>query len=224
MSSCVWHSRLARRSSTSDRFAWNARITPTRSSLLARADGRLPPRLRVQSARRRAPSRPASSLAEHCSGRDRARSYREGHSVIAKYRSSLPQLSGRMFLTDGGMETTLIFREGVTLPDFAAFDLLKTEEGAAMLRRYFRIYSALAQRFGTGLIVESATWRANRDWGRRLGYTRETLAESNTRAIAVLQDIRRDFESDDRPVVISGCIGPRGDGYVPDSKMSAEEA
>lgn len=144
--------------------------------------------------------------------------------MIAKYRSSLPQLSGRMFLTDGGMETTLIFREGVTLPDFAAFDLLRTDEGTAMLRRYFGIYATLAQRFGTGLIVESATWRANRDWGSRLGYTSETLAQSNTRAIALLADIRQDFESDDRPVVISGCIGPRGDGYIPDLKMSDDEA
>ena len=144
--------------------------------------------------------------------------------MIAKYRSSLPQLSSRMFLTDGGMETTLIFREGVTLPNFAAFDLLKTDEGTAMLRRYFRIYAAIAQHFETGLILESATWRANRDWGTGLNYTGETLAHANTRAVSLLQEIRAEFETDDHPIVIGGCIGPRGDGYIADSKMSDEEA
>ncbi|MEO1132317.1 MAG: homocysteine S-methyltransferase, partial [Cyanobacteria bacterium J06639_1] len=41
---------------------------------------------------------------------------------MARYRHQLPQLSDRLFLTDGGIETTLIFREGFDLPEFAAFD------------------------------------------------------------------------------------------------------
>jgi hypothetical protein len=40
------------------------------------------------------------------------------------FRSALPQLSGRPFLTDGGLETTLVFLEGLSLPCFAAFPLL----------------------------------------------------------------------------------------------------
>ena len=141
---------------------------------------------------------------------------------MTKYRNALPQLNGDLYLTDGGIETTLIFHEGLDLPDFAAFHLLKTPDGEAALRKYFRTYADLAKRFDTGLIVESATWRSNPDWGARLGYSREALAEANSRAIELLQDVRQEYEPNGTPVVISGCIGPRGDGYVPDNVMSAE--
>lgn len=140
------------------------------------------------------------------------------------YRNSLPQLDENLFLTDGGIETTLIFHEGLDLPDFAAFDLLKTVEGEDSLRKYFRTYADIAKRFGTGLVLESATWRSNPDWGTRLNYSREELAEANRKAITLLEDIRAEYESEQTPVVISGCIGPRGDGYVADHVMSAQEA
>ncbi|HSL45013.1 MAG TPA: homocysteine S-methyltransferase family protein [Anaerolineales bacterium] len=139
-------------------------------------------------------------------------------------RNTLPQLDGGLYLTDGGIETTLIFHEDWELPDFAAFHLLKTPEGEAALRRYFRKYADLAKRFGTGLLLESATWRSSPDWGARLGYSSETLADANFRAIELLRDVREDYETKQMPVVISGCIGPRGDGYVPGNVMSAQEA
>ena len=143
---------------------------------------------------------------------------------MAKYRGGLPQLERTLFLTDGGIETTLIFQEGFTLPDFAAFDLLKKSDGTAALRKYFRSYAEIAKRFGTGLILESATWRASSDWGRRLGYSSQELAESNKQAIRLLAEIRDEFEADVRPIVISGCVGPRGDGYVPTAVMSEADA
>lgn len=143
---------------------------------------------------------------------------------MAKYRNALPQLGGKLFLTDGGFETTLIFHEGLELPDFAAFPLLDTQEGEAALFKYFRSYAELARRFKTGLILESATWRANPDWGKQLGYTAGALAEANRKAIRLLEAVRNDYESDQTPVVISACIGPRGDGYVPGRAMSVPEA
>ncbi|HZV98957.1 MAG TPA: homocysteine S-methyltransferase family protein [Methylophilaceae bacterium] len=136
----------------------------------------------------------------------------------------MPQLAGTLFLTDGGIETTLIFHEGLMLPYFAAFHLLKTEEGEAALRKYFRSYAEIAKQFGTGLLLESATWRANSDWGERLGYTSSALADANRGAIQLLEDIRSEYQTEQTPVVISGCIGPRGDGYVPDMAMSEKEA
>lgn len=141
-----------------------------------------------------------------------------------RYRNALPQLAGSLFLTDGGIETTLIFHEGLVLPDFAAFHLLKTSDGEAALRKYFRTYAEIAKRYETGLILESATWRANTDWGKKLGYSRETLANANRRAIGLLEEVRSEYETERTPVVISGCLGPRGDGYVPDCAMSAKEA
>ena len=143
---------------------------------------------------------------------------------MARIRKGLPQLGGDFYLTDGGIETTLIFHEGLELPDFAAFDLLKRPAGAAALRKYFRTYAALAERFGSGLILESATWRASADWGTKLGYSKKALADTNQQAIRLLEEIRREFTGDKKKVVISGCIGPRGDGYVPANAMSEKDA
>jgi S-methylmethionine-dependent homocysteine/selenocysteine methylase len=143
---------------------------------------------------------------------------------MAVHRNALPQLGGDFFLTDGGIETTLIFLEGLQLPDFAAFDLLKRKEGEAALRKYFRTYAALAERFGTGLILESATWRASADWGARLGYGAREMAAANRRAVELLEEIRGEFKGEQAEVVISGCVGPRGDGYNPSARMSAKEA
>ena len=142
----------------------------------------------------------------------------------ARYRNALPQLGGGLFLTDGGIETTLIFHERLALPDFAAFPLLATTEGEAALRRYFLTYAALAARHDADLILESATWRASADWGARLGYGREALAEANRRAICLLEGIRDRHAGRGRKAVISGAIGPRGDGYRPDRLMSELEA
>jgi len=143
---------------------------------------------------------------------------------MGRFRKVLPQLGGDFFLTDGGIETTLIFHEGLELPDFAAFDLLKRPEGEGALRKYFRTYAALARRFGTGLILESATWRASADWGTKLGYGVQELADANRRAIGLLEEVRDEFKGDVKKVVISGCVGPRGDGYSPTTTMSEKDA
>lgn len=143
---------------------------------------------------------------------------------MAKYRNALPQLSGGVFLSDGGIETTMIFHEGLELPHFAAFHLLKDQKGEAALRKYFRTYAALARDYQVGFILEAPTWRASADWFTKLGYAEREIAEVNRQSIAMLHDIRSEFENDKTPMVISGCIGPRGDGYVPASAMSAQEA
>lgn len=143
---------------------------------------------------------------------------------MAKYRERLPQLGGALFLTDGGIETTLIFHEGFELPCFAAFDLFKHDAGRAALDKYFRAHAAIARQNGVGFILESATWRASADWGEKLGYSASGLAAANRQAIVMLHELRGEFENDSTPMVISGCIGPRGDGYNPASFMSPAEA
>ena len=143
---------------------------------------------------------------------------------MTTYRNSLPQLQGDFYLTDGGIETTLIFLEGLELPDFAAFTLLKAKDGRAALREYFRTYAGLAQRFGTGLVLESATWRASADWGVKLGYSAQEVRDANRQAVALLEEVRSESGTAPGKTVISGCVGPRGDGYNPNRTMSAEEA
>jgi len=143
---------------------------------------------------------------------------------MAKYRDALPQLSGGTFLSDGGIETTLLFLEGFDLPYFAAFHLLKDTAGELALRKYFSGYAALARQHGVGFVLESATWRASADWGAKLGYSADAMRDANRRAVALLHDIRAQHESAATPMVVSGCIGPRGDGYNPESFMDVTEA
>jgi homocysteine S-methyltransferase len=142
----------------------------------------------------------------------------------AKYRDRLPQLDGGLFLSDGGLETTLIFHNGFELPMFASFVLVDTERGRAALRAYFDRYADMAVKHGTGFILESPTWRANPDWGRTLGYDTFRLAAANRAAIAMMHAIRGASETAQKPLVISGNIGPRGDGYDPGALMSPWEA
>jgi S-methylmethionine-dependent homocysteine/selenocysteine methylase len=135
----------------------------------------------------------------------------------------LPQEGGGVFLTDGGIETTLIFHEGWELPHFAAFDLLKSAEGTRALYSYYARYAAMARANGLGFVLESPTWRASRDWGDKLGYGAGALADANGKAIRLMGELREAFASEASVMVISGCVGPRG-GYDPGSVMGAEEA
>ena len=141
------------------------------------------------------------------------------------YRESLPQLSGdRLFLTDGGLETTLIFHRGLDLPEFAAFPLLETEDGRQELRAYFRPYLAVAREYDAGFVLDTPTWRANPDWAEALGYSEAELDDANRAAAAFVEELREETGEDAGPVVLNGVIGPRGDGYVAENLMSAEEA
>ncbi|UJA19310.1 homocysteine S-methyltransferase [Thermoleophilia bacterium SCSIO 60948] len=140
---------------------------------------------------------------------------------------ALPQLEAdRLYLTDGGIETVLIFHEGVDLPLFAAFGLLGDESGEQTLRRYYAPYLELAHARGLGFVLESPTWRASPRWATELGYDAATLDRLNRRAITLLQEIRdeaSDAEQASR-IVISGCIGPRGDGYDPSERLEPDQA
>lgn len=143
---------------------------------------------------------------------------------MVKYRDDLPQLKDKIFLTDGGLETTLIFHDGIDLPFFAAITLFKDAAGRARIAEYYSEYAKLAVERKVGFILESATWRASPDWGAKLGYSAEGLAGANAVAIELLTEVRDRYETVESPMPISGCIGPRGDGYNPAEFMSAEEA
>ena len=138
------------------------------------------------------------------------------------HRTSLPQLEGDLFLTDGGIETSLIFHQGLDLPEFAAFVLLDHDEGLDELRRYYEPYLALAKGSGAGFVLESPTWRASPGWAARLDVSAEKLDALNRRAIALMEELRE--QAGDNPVVISGCVGPEGDGYRPAVLLSADAA
>lgn len=137
-------------------------------------------------------------------------------------KHQLPQLSGKIFLTEAGLETELVFLRGIDLPDFASFPLLDTDEGRSTLQDYYQQVIDLARTAGTGAVLETPTWRANPDWGPGLGYSTQRLDEVNRDGVRMLDELR--FENPDVKIVVSGNIGPRGDGYEVGEEMSAREA
>lgn len=139
-----------------------------------------------------------------------------------EHRAPLPQLSGVPVVTDGGLETDLIYHHGVDLPDFAAFPLVDSEQGRRLLLGYYSEYVDIARRAGAGLQLETPTWRASGDWGERLGYSAAELRRVNRDSVALLAELRdrAGIES----LLISGCVGPRGDGYVAGDVGDADAA
>ncbi|MEM8854718.1 MAG: homocysteine S-methyltransferase family protein, partial [Pseudomonadota bacterium] len=139
------------------------------------------------------------------------------------FQEALPQLSGAPFLTDGGFETSLIFHQNVELPLFAAFVLLDSPDGRKAIADYYGPYLEIAAASGVGFILETPTWRASRDWGKQLGYAAHDVDRINRDAVAFMRSLKAEFAGKG-PVVVSGNIGPRGDGYQPDTMMTAEAA
>src|SRR5690606_21944381 len=144
--------------------------------------------------------------------------------IMSKYRNALPQLGSRLFLTDGGLETTLIFMHGIDLPYFASCELLRSQAGRDVLAAYFAPYIEMARQAKLGFVLEAPTWRANPDWGAKLGYSRETLADVNRMVIALMEELRFAYERRDAPMVMQGNVGPRGYAYIARSEMSVEAA
>lgn len=126
-------------------------------------------------------------------------------------------------ITDAGLETWLVFHRGVDLPAFAAYPLVATGEGRALLLEYYRSYAEIARTTGTGVLLEAPTWRANPDWAATLGHDLDALGGLLDEAVAVVALVRDEWTAP-APFRIGGCVGPRGDGYVVDTAMSVDAA
>jgi len=129
--------------------------------------------------------------------------------------------AGTAWVTDGGLETDLIFHRGLDLPEFAAFPLVEQLGTAAILRAYYADYAAIARAAGAGLVLETPTWRANPDWAAKIGYDQAALDGANRRAVGLMREIARSSGVD--RIRIAGVVGPRVDGYVA-SGGDADEA
>ena len=140
------------------------------------------------------------------------------------YRSALPQLSGELFLTDAGVETDLIFNHGIEIREFAAHTLLATRTGREALADYFRGFLSLAREIGAGFILDSQTWKAHAHWADDLGESEQEQHDANRDAMAFIAGIRDEFSSNDKPIILNGVIGPRGDAYSPEAEVAVDEA
>ncbi len=136
----------------------------------------------------------------------------------------LARTGGRLWLTDAGLETEMIFREGFDLPHFASFALLGTAAGRDRMAAYFDAFIDEAHHLGTGFILDTATWRASDGWGAVMGLTPGQMAAINADAVGFAQAIRARHEAKGTPIIINGVCGPHGDAYAPDRVLTADEA
>jgi homocysteine S-methyltransferase len=144
--------------------------------------------------------------------------------TFAKYRDALPHLKDGLYLADGGLESTLVFHEGYDLPHFAAFTLLATTEGRSVLDRYFIRHIELARAAATGYVLDTPTWRASPGWGARMGLDAAAIDRINRDSVVCAMALRDANETVQTPIVISGVVGPQGDGYAPDRYLSPDAA
>jgi homocysteine S-methyltransferase len=141
---------------------------------------------------------------------------------MSKHQRFLPQMDGGLFLTDGGMETTLVFHEGFDLPHFAAFPLLDSAEGRSALTRYYGKYLTLASEHALGFLLDTPTWRASPDWAERLGYSLTDLRRINVEAVRFVEDLRAEWTPAVAACLVDGVLGPRGDGYAAGTMTPSE--
>lgn len=136
----------------------------------------------------------------------------------------LPQLNGQLMTCGGGFETWLQYVDGFNLRHFCAFELLNDKRGRECVRDYHRKLVEAAVENGFGVINEGLHYRASREWGELIGFSREALAEINIRGIEFYREFAREYHSDATPMIVGGCIGPRGDAYDSGRTENAGEA
>jgi len=127
-------------------------------------------------------------------------------------------------LTDGGIETRLIYEFGLPLPDFASFLALFSDEGRVALTAIYRGYMQIALDHDLPMQVGTPTWRAHAEGLARQGFAgAEAIAQVNGEAVDFLMGLRRMLGAEDK-VFIAGVLGPRHDGYDPQGAPNAAEA
>jgi S-methylmethionine-dependent homocysteine/selenocysteine methylase len=102
--------------------------------------------------------------------------------------------------------------------------LLDSPQAMAELRRMYGRYLDTAARHGFGVIVGGLDYRASPDWASLLGYSPESLAEMQLRAIDFLRETAGPYESQVPALMYAGIVGPRGDAYETNQTITAEEA
>ena len=137
-------------------------------------------------------------------------------------RAPLERLRTQRSIADGGLETSLIFLQGIDLPHFAAFPLLDGPAGRDALAAYYEPYLDLAARDGVGAALDTPTWRASSEWGALVGYDADGLDRVNRDAVAFVRSLGA--ARPEVALVVNGAIGPRGDGYVVGEAMDVDEA
>ncbi len=139
-------------------------------------------------------------------------------------KDTFPRVNGDLFLTDAGIETDIMYKKGYELPNFSLFHLLNEAKATADITSYIEDLINVALRNKVGIVLCGIHYRASRDWGELLGYSRTSLADINHKGVELLKSLKKKHETADSPMPVSACIGPRGDAYELNRTMSVEEA
>lgn len=135
-----------------------------------------------------------------------------------------PRREGLLYLTEGGTETEIMFRHGHALREFAMFELLDKPSAVNDLRGMYRRLLDTIAGHGCAAMLAGLDYRASPDWGAKLGYSRDALAEFQHRCIDFLREVAAPYRGDLPDIAICGCVGPRGDAYGAEREITADEA
>jgi S-methylmethionine-dependent homocysteine/selenocysteine methylase len=135
-----------------------------------------------------------------------------------------PRKPGLLYLTEGGVETEIMYKWGHKLPHFAMFTLLDKPEAMADMKSMFARALEVAATQKTGLVLSSLDYRASPDWAALLGISADGLRDVHFRTVAFMKEVAAPFVEKIPDLVFSGVIGPRGDAYGKGGGITEEEA
>ena len=131
---------------------------------------------------------------------------------------------GRFYLTEGGVETEVMYKYGFDLPEFAMFTLLENPEAMKVIRDMYRRYFDVVAKHDLCALVSGMDYRASLDWGKLVGYSETALYEAIVANISFLKELGREYQSDIEEVLVAGVLGPRGDAYAQNRSITEDEA
>ena len=148
----------------------------------------------------------------------------EGGIIMLSAKSFPRRQEGRVYLSEGGTETELMYKHGFELPHFAMFPLLDNPKAVSKMREMFRSYLEVAAKHKICVLVGGLDYRASPDWGEMLGYSPAGLADANLQSIEFIREIADEYSSQIPETLIQGLIGPRGDAYERNETITESEA
>jgi S-methylmethionine-dependent homocysteine/selenocysteine methylase len=118
-------------------------------------------------------------------------------------------------LTDGGIETRIIYEFKYSIDDFESFELLEDESGRDILRQIYQSYAYVGVRCGLPIQLGTPTWRASRKWTN-------DVVRVNAAAVELVCEVAR--HASGARIIVAGVIGPASDGYAHGEALNADDA
>ncbi len=134
------------------------------------------------------------------------------------------QQEGVFYITEGGIETEIMYKWGFDMPHFAMFPLLENPASAKIIREMYQRYLDVVAKYGHNALIGGFDYRASPDWGAKLGYSEQSLEDANIGAIEFLRDVAKEYDRQIPESRYVGYLGPRGDAYTGRGAMTIAEA